>query len=151
MDKDIFMKALDCQDIKTINTFLKTTPKPGWADGNFVIDCFMDVCARGHLAVLNSFLKHGNIGRHVKNGGLHRAARYGHLDVIKRLVPLCDPKACDSMALREAAECGHLSVVEYLLPISDRFLNDFFVTLVYALKETRNGVTANASTKFEFL
>ncbi|MDD4081743.1 MAG: ankyrin repeat domain-containing protein, partial [Sphaerochaetaceae bacterium] len=50
---------------------------------------------------------------------LLNAAEFGHLDIVKLLLPYSDPKACDSYALRYAATNGYLNIVKLLIPVSD--------------------------------
>jgi len=50
---------------------------------------------------------------------LRCAAEFGHLDIVKLLLPYSDPKACDSYALRYAATNGYLNIVKLLIPVSD--------------------------------
>jgi ankyrin repeat protein len=47
------------------------------------------------------------------------AATKGHLEIVKLLIPVSDPKAGGSYALRLAAENGHLEIVKLLIPVSD--------------------------------
>ena len=55
---------------------------------------------------------------------LENAARAGDVLEVERLLPLSDPKANDSSALRWAAQNGHLDVVKLLLPVSAPKVND---------------------------
>ncbi len=50
---------------------------------------------------------------------LRLAAKYGHMEIARLLLPASDPKANDSEALRLAAENGHLEIVKLLLPVSN--------------------------------
>ena len=50
---------------------------------------------------------------------LHWAASNGHVECVKLLMPLSDPKAEDSLALRWAARNGHAECVKLLIPVSD--------------------------------
>jgi ankyrin repeat protein len=54
-----------------------------------------------------------------RNQALVRAATNGRLSVVEFLLPVCDPKAKESLALSAAANNGHLDVVALLLPVSD--------------------------------
>jgi hypothetical protein len=45
---------------------------------------------------------------------LRYASMYGHVEVVKLLIPVSDPKANDSKALRCASEKGHVEVVKKL-------------------------------------
>lgn len=47
------------------------------------------------------------------------AADSGQLDIVQALIPVSDPKAENSEALRLAALGGHLDVVRALIPVSD--------------------------------
>ena len=47
------------------------------------------------------------------------AAEEGVLDVVRRLIPLTEPRSKNSMALVCAARGGHKDIVELLLPVSD--------------------------------
>ena len=50
---------------------------------------------------------------------LIQACIRGNLEEVKRLIPVSDPKANNSSALRLAAEHGHIDIVKLLLPVSD--------------------------------
>jgi len=50
---------------------------------------------------------------------LRCAAEFGHLDIVKLLLPYSDPKAKNSEALRYAAENGYFEIVKLLLPYSN--------------------------------
>ena len=50
---------------------------------------------------------------------LRAAARSGHIDCVKQLIPIVDPEAGDSYALRWAAHRGHADCVKILIPVSD--------------------------------
>jgi len=50
---------------------------------------------------------------------LRWAARYGHIDIVKLLIPISDPKAISNEALRSAAINGHTKIVKLLIPVSD--------------------------------
>lgn len=50
---------------------------------------------------------------------LGAAAENGHLECVKLLISVCDPKAGNSDALRFAAENGHTECVRALIPVSD--------------------------------
>ncbi|TDR36588.1 hypothetical protein DFR29_1289 [Tahibacter aquaticus] len=50
---------------------------------------------------------------------LAQAARAGRLDVVRELIPVSDPRVQDSDALIEAATAGHIDVVRELIPVSD--------------------------------
>lgn len=47
------------------------------------------------------------------------AAQNGHLEMVKYLIPLCDPKSKHSLALRIAVQNGWTEVVKVLMPVSD--------------------------------
>jgi len=47
------------------------------------------------------------------------AARDGRTDEVRRLLPLSDPKYCDSAALYWASANGHAECVQLLLPATD--------------------------------
>ncbi|MDD4083268.1 MAG: ankyrin repeat domain-containing protein [Sphaerochaetaceae bacterium] len=55
---------------------------------------------------------------------LRCAAEFGHLDIVKLLLPYSDPKAKNSEALRYAAENGHLEIVKLLISVSDPKMHD---------------------------
>lgn len=55
---------------------------------------------------------------------LEWAAIGGHPECIKILIPLCNPKAHDSFALRAAALNGHPACLALLIPASDPQAND---------------------------
>lgn len=57
---------------------------------------------------------------------LIEAAKQGNLDEVRRLIPLSDPKANDSLALRMAAQNGHIECVELLIPVSDPKAKDSY-------------------------
>lgn len=50
---------------------------------------------------------------------LLQASQLGDVDTVKKLIPLSDPKAEDSYALRAAAHNGHKDIVELLIPVSN--------------------------------
>lgn len=50
---------------------------------------------------------------------LVHAAQNGQLEIVKYLIPLCDPKAKNSLALRIAVQNGWIDVVKVLMPVSD--------------------------------
>lgn len=52
---------------------------------------------------------------------LREAAKAGNAEDVQRLIPLSDPKDCDSLALRTAATLGHTECVELLIPVSNVF------------------------------
>ncbi|MDD4081916.1 MAG: ankyrin repeat domain-containing protein [Sphaerochaetaceae bacterium] len=66
---------------------------------------------------------------------LRCAAEFGHLDIVKLLLPLSDVNTRDSEALRWATANGHLEIVKLLLPYSDPKIYDS-EALMYA---TKNG------------
>ena len=53
------------------------------------------------------------------NWPLRWAAKNGHLEIVKVLLPYSDPKAFDNFALRWAARNGYIDIVKLLLPLSD--------------------------------
>lgn len=55
---------------------------------------------------------------------LCKSAEGGHLDAVRLLIPVSDPRACNSYPLRWAARCGQLDVVAELLPLSDPTAED---------------------------
>ena len=55
---------------------------------------------------------------------LRWAARSGNKEIVEILIPVSDPKANESGALREAARWGYKEIVEMLLPFSDPKEND---------------------------
>jgi hypothetical protein len=55
---------------------------------------------------------------------LRHAASCGHREIVEMLIPTSYPKANDSDALMGAASCGHKEIVELLLPFSDPKAND---------------------------
>jgi len=55
---------------------------------------------------------------------LRCAAEFGHLDIVKLLLPYSDPKACDSYALRYAAKNDHYDIVKLLISVSDPKMHD---------------------------
>ena len=50
---------------------------------------------------------------------LRRAATLGYIDIVEFLIPFSDPKAKHSEALSRAAMYGHTDIVQLLLPVSD--------------------------------
>jgi ankyrin repeat protein len=77
----------------------------------------------GHLEIVKLLLPLSNPKAN-NSDALRFAALHGHLDVAKLLLPVSDPKAYNSQALRYAATYGHLEVVKLLLPLSDPKAND---------------------------
>lgn len=53
------------------------------------------------------------------NDALRLAARIGASECVKLLVPISDPKSCDSEALRWAARSGHAACVKLLTGVSN--------------------------------
>lgn len=88
----------------------------------------------GILEVLRKALKHAAKGGHAEcvklliphcdQGGLDRglceAAKYGHFDCVKILSAHANPFYDNSRALRKAAEFGCVEIVQHLIPISDQ-------------------------------
>lgn len=52
---------------------------------------------------------------------LCEASKTGNLDEVRRLIPVSNPKAYDSVALRRAAQNGHTECVKVLIPVSGIF------------------------------
>lgn len=52
------------------------------------------------------------------------AAKNGHAECVKLLIPVSDPKAHGSLALSHAASNGHLECVKLLIPVSSPKAND---------------------------
>ena len=50
---------------------------------------------------------------------LRWAARNGHTEIVKLLIPISDPKVYNSEALRWAAQNGHIEVIKLLIPVSE--------------------------------
>ena len=50
---------------------------------------------------------------------LRCAAFYGYKEIVQLLLPVSDPKVNDSEALQRAAEFGYLDIVKILIPVSD--------------------------------
>ena len=50
---------------------------------------------------------------------LRWAVHNGHAECVKLLIPVSDPKVLDSEALRWAAHNGHTECVKLLIPVSD--------------------------------
>lgn len=68
---------------------------------------------------------------------LRLAAQYGHLDMVRLLLPHSDPAAKNSTPVALAAENGYLEIVKILAPMSDVSASDW-----YALREAAgNGHT----------
>lgn len=59
------------------------------------------------------------VARRHPQGGLEAAAEHGYGTLVRELIPVSDPKANDSYALRWAARNGHMEVVKLLMPVSD--------------------------------
>ncbi len=79
-----------------------------------------------HTAVSNGcwgeatlLLSQRKVGKAACSSLLQLAAESGHLEIVRLLLPLSEPKANNSLALCHAARCGHLEVVKLLLPVSD--------------------------------
>ena len=56
---------------------------------------------------------------HEANCALRTAAKEGHIECVKLLLPVTDPKLNSSLALRFAVAEGHLDIVKLLLPVSN--------------------------------
>jgi ankyrin repeat protein len=50
---------------------------------------------------------------------LQWATRNNHIEIVKLLIPLSNPKNYDSLALQWAVEYGYVEIVKLLLPVSD--------------------------------
>lgn len=53
------------------------------------------------------------------NKALNQAAEHGVVKAVRLFIPLCDPKDCNSAALRWAAMGGHADCVRALIPVSN--------------------------------
>jgi hypothetical protein len=61
---------------------------------------------------------------------LQLAAKYGHTEIVKLLIPVSDPKACDNYALQLAAKYGHTEIVKLLIPVSDpKIYNSYVISM----------------------
>lgn len=83
-----------------------------------------DIVHQMEQAVLNNDIELLNIlatplPRPISFYPLVLAAQNGQLEMVEYLIPLCDPKAKNSLALRMAVQNGWLEVVKVLMPVSD--------------------------------
>lgn len=63
---------------------------------------------------------------------LYQAVKQQSVDNVRRLIPISDPKADNSYALRLAVGNGHIQCVELLIPVSDPKSNDSYALAVAA-------------------
>ena len=61
------------------------------------------------------------------------AAEEGHVECVKLLIPVCDPKVDKSWALLAATRNGHTECVKLLISVSDPKADDSFALLVAAM------------------
>lgn len=55
----------------------------------------------------------------LNNEALRRAAAHGHVECVKMLIPVSNPKHNDSSALQWAAANGYVACVKELIPVSE--------------------------------
>ena len=58
-------------------------------------------------------------GEYEYSQALQTASYYGHIECIKLIIPLSDPKDNNSFPLRLASQNGHIECVRLLIPVSD--------------------------------
>lgn len=92
-------------------------------------DRLIDAARQGRLEDVRVFMK--GCPREQKGVALRRAAEYGHVECVKLLIPVSNPKDLNSDALRLAAQNGHAECVKLLIPVSDPY-NQCSVALVCA-------------------
>ena len=81
------------------------------------VNALVLVARFGHGACVKSLMERSDPAS--INDALAEASTHGHADCARLLLPLADPLAHGSRALRRAAERGHMATVELLLPHSD--------------------------------
>jgi len=92
-------------------------------------DRLIEAAREGRLEDVRVFIK--GCPREQKSVALRRAAEYGHVECVKLLLPVSNPKDLNSDALRLAAQNGHAECVKLLIPVSDP-CNENSVALVCA-------------------
>lgn len=77
--------------------------------------------SRNITCCINNKAEKNVIMKNIKKNSqlLIEAAQNGNIEEVDRLIPLSDPKARDSLALRWAAGNGHVECVKLLIPVSD--------------------------------
>ncbi|MDD4081769.1 MAG: ankyrin repeat domain-containing protein [Sphaerochaetaceae bacterium] len=78
----------------------------------------------GHLEIVKLLLPLSDV-KAFASEALRLAAVNGHLEIVKLLLPISDPKVYNSEALRYAAENGHLEIVKLLIPVSE--IDDYVI------------------------
>ena len=115
-------------------------------DKELVAGFFLDACSLGNVESVKQVMRLYDISESDKKSGVGRAVQYrrddvvhallpfvqkplsgfllahaagqGRLGMVETLLPFCDAKENDSLALSWAAEGGHLDVVRVLAPLS---------------------------------
>ena len=86
----------------------------------------MHAAEAGSADRVSELLACGASPRKKRSYALRCAAAHGHVDCLRLLLPVSNPKAEDFDALRVAAEHGHAECVRLLLPVSDpKAMNSF--------------------------
>lgn len=80
--------------------------------------------ADGDTHALAQLLSLGADPKEFDSYALLLAARNGHTECVRLLIPISDPKAGKSLPLRWAAMYGHLECVRLLIPVSDPSAED---------------------------
>ena len=87
-------------------------------------DALVDSAAAGNLGEMSNLLGQGADPLFCDSRALVLAAREGHAECVKLLIPISDPEATESLALALAARRGHVECVKLLIPVSNPKAND---------------------------
>lgn len=78
----------------------------------------IDAAVRGDALLLETLLSQRSDPDSDEFLALQFAARFGHADAVRLLIPCCDPSTQNSLALVLAAENGHADCLNLLMPVS---------------------------------
>ena len=78
----------------------------------------VEAAKNGDLHAVRQLLGEGTDPKAHDSQALRMAAKNGHPECVRLLIPVSDPKANDSWALYWAAANGHTACVELLIPVS---------------------------------
>ena len=84
----------------------------------------VDAAEAGASAKVSALLAKGAAPMCDSSQALQLAAKNGHVECVKLLLPVSDPQADEWYALRAAAHAGHVECVRLLLPMSDAKARD---------------------------
>ncbi len=110
-DKTPLLKACKVGNEAEVVRLIPLTKPIYYDDALFLASIYGHLKCIQHLICVSCFSE--------RNDALTVAANNGHLDIVKLLIPISDPKYNGSSALRLAAYNGHLECVKLLIPVSD--------------------------------